>query len=241
MRKTIITFMMVLLWAGLFSLTGCGDAGKENEKVTAEEKVYQRAEVVKSAAEAQKLLEEGNKRYTSGQSLKQDLSAAKRDKLATKGQQPFAVVVTCSDSRVPAELLFDQGLGDIFVVRVAGNVMDQVALGSVEYGVEHLKTPLLVVLGHEKCGAVKATVDGGEAPGSIGAIVAKIKPAVEKAKAAGATGNELYEKATDENIKATVADIEKSPIVEELVHEGHLKIVGAKYFLTTGEVKFIEE
>lgn len=242
MRKSIVTCMMVLLLAGLFSLTGCGDTGKENEKkVTSEEKVYQRAEVVKSAAEAQKLLEEGNKRYTSGQSLKQDLSASKREKLATKGQQPFAVVVTCSDSRVPAELLFDQGLGDIFVVRVAGNVMDQVTLGSVEYGVEHLKTPLLVVMGHEKCGAVKATVDGGEAPGSIAAIVEKIKPSAEKARAAGATGDELYEKACDENIKATIADIEKSPIVEELVHEGHLKIVGAKYFLTTGEVKFSEE
>jgi len=244
-QKFATVVLVVLLAVGLLALAGCNNAGKESAKEpmtsSEKEKVYQRAEVVKSAAEAQKLLEEGNQRYTSGQLLKQDLGAVKREQLATKGQKPFAVVVTCSDSRVPAELLFDQGLGDIFVVRVAGNVMDQVTLGSVEYGVEHLKTPLLVVMGHEKCGAVKATVDGGEAPGSIGAIVEKIKPSVEKAKAAGATGDALYEKAADENIKATIAEIEKSPIVEELVHEGHLKIVGAKYYLTSGEVKFTEE
>ena len=219
------------------------NTGKESAKqaMTSSEKVYQRAEVIKTAEEAQKLLVEGNQRYTSGHLLKQDLGAAKREHLVTKGQKPFAVVVTCSDSRVPAELIFDQGLGDIFVVRVAGNVMDQVAMGSVEYGVEHLHTPLLVVMGHEKCGAVQATVDGGEAPGSIGAIVAKIKPSVEKAKAAGVTGDALYEAVTDENIKATIAEIEKSPIVEELIHEGHLKIVGAKYHQSTGEVVFIEE
>ncbi|MGE5390395.1 MAG: carbonic anhydrase [Deltaproteobacteria bacterium] len=245
-RSRITTLMLVLLLSvGLFSLAGCSSTGKESVKqpmATSEnEKVYQRAEVIKSAEEAQKLLVEGNKRYTSGQLLKQDLGAAKREQLATKGQKPFAVVVTCSDSRVPAELLFDQGLGDIFVVRVAGNVMDQVTLGSVEYGVEHLHTPLLVVMGHEKCGAVKATVDGGEAPGSIGAIVEKIKPSVEKAKADGVTGDALYEAAADENIKATIAEIEKSPIVEELVHEGHLKIVGAKYHLSTGEVVFTKE
>jgi len=244
-QKLTTCGLVLLLSVGLLSLAGCNSTGKESAKEpmtsSEKEKVYQRAEVIKSAAEAQKLLEEGNERYTSGQLLKQDLSAAKREQLATKGQKPFAVVVTCSDSRVPAELLFDQGLGDIFVVRVAGNVMDQVTLGSVEYGVEHLKTPLLVVMGHEKCGAVKATVDGGEAPGSIGAIVEKIKPSVEKARAAGATGDALYEKATDENIKATIAEIEKSPIVEELVHEGHLKIVGAKYHLSTGEVVFSAE
>jgi len=219
------------------------NTGKESAKqaMTSSEKVYQRAEVIKTAEEAQKLLVEGNQRYTSGHLLKQDLGAAKREHLVTKGQKPFAVVVTCSDSRVPAELIFDQGLGDIFVVRVAGNVMDQVTMGSVEYGVEHLHTPLLVVMGHEKCGAVQATVDGGEAPGSIGAIVAKIKPSVEKAKAAGVTGDALYEAACDENIKATIAEIEKSPIVEELVHEGHLKIVAAKYQLSTGEVVFIGE
>lgn len=241
--KSITMVLVMLLSVGLFSLAGCSNTGKESAKqtMTSSEKVYQRAEVIKSAEEAQKLLVEGNQRYTSGQLLKQDLGAAKRDQLITKGQKPFAVVVTCSDSRVPAELIFDQGLGDIFVVRVAGNVMDQVTMGSVEYGVEHLHAPLLVVMGHEKCGAVKATVDGGEAPGSIGAIIEKIKPSAEKAKAAGATGDALYEKAADENIKATIAEIEKSPIVEELMHEGHLKIVGAKYHLSSGEVVFTEK
>jgi carbonic anhydrase len=128
---------------------------------------------------------EGNQRFVSGKITIKDIGPAKREDLAVNGQKPFAVIVSCSDSRVPPEILFDQALGDIFVVRVAGNVLDPVAMGSVEYGAEHLGCPLLVVMGHENCGAVKATVDGGEAPGSISAIVDKIKPSVEKANRRG--------------------------------------------------------
>ncbi|WP_242848919.1 carbonic anhydrase [Syntrophomonas palmitatica] len=243
-RSSLYLLVLVLVLS-MVAAAGCNTQKSEPNSaktpVVEKEKVYTRAETVASAEDALKLLEEGNQRYVSGQVMKQDLGSEKRGLLAAKGQKPFAVVLTCSDSRVPAEYIFDQGLGDIFVVRVAGNVVDPVALGSIEYGVEHLKTPLLVVLGHEKCGAVKATVDGGEAPGSIGAIVEKIKPSADKAKAAGAKGDALYEKAADENILATIAEIEKSPVVEELVKEGHLKIVGAKYHLTSGEVTFNKE
>src|SRR5512135_449398 len=104
----------------------------------------------------QKLMD-GNKRYVEGTPINKDLGDTKRKEIL-KGQHPFATVITCSDSRVPPEHIFDQGLGDIFVVRVAGNVVDSIALGSIEYGTEHVQTPLLVLLGHSDCGAVKATL-----------------------------------------------------------------------------------
>jgi carbonic anhydrase len=142
---------------------------------------------------------------------------------------------------VPPELIFDQALGDLFVIRTAGNVVDQIGVGSAEYAVEHLEVPLLVVLGHENCGAVKATVDGGEAPGSIAAIVSKIAPSVQKAKAAGASGSNLYEECCLENIKVTVDDIMKSHIVKHFIKDGKLTVIGAKYYLSSGEVKFFTE
>ena len=193
----------------------------------------------KSPAEAKQLLVEGNERFVSGAILKNNQGDVRRKELFEAGQHPFAVVITCSDSRVPPELIFDQGLGDLFVVRVAGNVMDEIAMGSVEYGVEHLRTPLVVVMGHEKCGAVKATVDEEEAPGSIGAIAAKIRPSVDKAKLDGATGSDLYEKATDENILVTMAEIKNSPVVKHLLSQGNLEIIGAKYHLQSGKVTFM--
>lgn len=190
-----------------------------------------------SANEAVQKLIDGNKRFVTGQFSLKNLGDARREELV-KGQKPFAVILTCSDSRVPPEHIFDQGLGDLFVVRNAGNVVDPVTLGSIEYAVEHLLAPLVVVLGHDYCGAVKAAVDGGEAPGSIGAIIAKLLPSVEKAKATGATGHDLYELAADENIKATLAEIKESPIIEHFLEGGKVTLKGAKYFLKTGEVVF---
>jgi carbonic anhydrase len=191
--------------------------------------------------EALQKLMDGNKRYVSGQLIKKDLGDTKRKELL-KGQKPFATVITCSDSRVPPELLFDQGLGDIFIIRVAGNVVDPIELGSIEYGVEHLHTPLLFLLGHEKCGAVTATVDAkGEPEGNIGAILKKIMPAAEKAKKKGGTKEEIVETAIKENVKDVYNDImEKSTIVKHLVQEGKLKIVGGEYMLSTGKVEMIE-
>ncbi len=216
----------------------------ENTAATTEAKadtsnVYTRPEV-KTAEEAKKLLMDGNARFVSAKVLGEDLSQTTREKLA-KGQAPFAVVVTCSDSRVPPELIFDQGLGDIFIIRTAGNVVDPVTIGSVEYGAAHCKAPLLVVMGHESCGAVKATVEGGKPEGSIGSIVAKIQPSLAKVKAGGAKEDELVEKTVDENIKAVIAELEKSPVIEELVKGGKLTIVGAKYHLETGEVEWLAE
>lgn len=201
--------------------------------------VYHHSDVI-DARQAMQLLVDGNQRFIANNILKKDLSSQKREELS-KGQKPFAVILTCSDSRVPPELIFDQGLGNIFVIRTAGNIVDQISLGSIEYGVEHLNAPLLIVMGHEHCGAVKATVDGGEAPGCINALINKIKPSVEKVRAAGACGNTLYEQSEDENIYATIADIKKSHIVEHLVAGRKLKVIGAKYKLDTGEVVFFPD
>lgn len=234
-------YLLLLVLALALVVSGCQTQSKESTPASnndaAKVATYQRPDTV-NADQAKQLLVDGNKRYVSGAVLKKDFSQTRRTELL-KGQKPFAVVLTCSDSRVPAELIFDQALGDLFIVRVAGNVIDPVTLGSIEYGVEHLGSPLIVVLGHSSCGAVKAAVDGGEAPGSIGSIVEKIKPSVDKAKTAGATGNALYQKSEDENILAAAADIKKSPIVSHLMESGKVKMVNAKYNLESGEVTFM--
>jgi carbonic anhydrase len=186
-------------------------------------------------------LMDGNKRYVEGKLANKDLGDTKRKELVI-GQKPFAIVITCSDSRVPPELLFDQGLGDIFVVRVAGNVVDPIALGSIEYGAEHLHAPLLFLLGHSNCGAVKATLEAkGEPEGNIGAIVKKIQPAADAAKKKGGSDNEILETAIQENVKNVYTDImNKSTIIKHLSGEGALKIVGGEYSLATGKVEMIE-
>lgn len=230
----------------LVSFSGCAksEESKENVKATsvtqATSEVYKRDEVVTSISTAKQLLVDGNKRYASGKVLNDDLSNEKRKQLVSKGQHPFTVIVSCSDSRVPPEVIFDQGLGDLFVIRDAGNIVDTVTLGSIEYGSEHAGAVLVVVLGHEKCGAVKATVDGGEAPGNIKDIVEKIKPAYEKVKDSSDKKEDLYEKCTDENIKNTIADIKKSPIIQKLEEEKKVEVIGAKYHIETGEVTFTE-
>lgn len=187
-----------------------------------------------SADTARQILSEGNNRFIQGKLSTYDVGTNRRAELA-HGQHPYAVVVTCSDSRVPPELIFDQALGNIFVIRVAGNVLDAVALGSIEYAVEHLNTKLIVVMGHEKCGAVKATVDGGHVPPNIGAIAAKIQPAVDIAKATNP--DNIYEAATDANIVNMVNLVKVDQIINQI--DG-VKVVGAKYHFHSGEVMFTD-
>ena len=194
------------------------------------------AQIFAQTADASiKKLIEGNKRYVENKPTHQNQTAKRREEVA-KGQKPFAVVITCSDSRVPPEILFDQGIGDLFVIRTAGNIVDNIGLGSIEYAVEHLKVPLVVVLGHERCGAVEATVKGGEAPGHIKALVANIVRAVDKVRA---KKGDLLENSIKQNIDNVVEQISKSkPILEEFVHEKKIKVVGARYDLDDGMVKF---
>ncbi len=188
--------------------------------------------------EAWAKLIEGNQRFVAG--VRADRDFVSRRAELTAGQHPFATIITCSDSRVPPELLFDQGLGDVFIIRNAGNVVDGIELGSIEYGVEHCHTPLLVVLGHSSCGAVTAAVSGG-AGGNIGGIMDEIEPALQTAEKTNKTGTELIEETVNENVKLVIQNIlDRSPVTKELVEKGGLEIMGAKYFLDTGKVEVIE-
>ena len=189
---------------------------------------------------AWKQLLDGNARFVSGQSTHPHQDAQRRAALAA-GQKPFAVVIGCADSRTSPEILFDQGLGDLFVVRLAGNIVDDAALGSVEFAVAQLGARLIVVLGHEKCGAVKATVGvvhGDPAPGGhLGSIVEALKPAV---LAAQGHAGDAVENAVRENVHEVVAKLQVSaPVLEPLVKSGELKIVGARYDLDDGKVEIV--
>lgn len=188
-----------------------------------------------------KLLKDGNERFQENELGNVDLSSEKRKKLVN-GQSPFAVIVACSDSRVPPEYIFNQGLGDLFVVRVAGNVIDKIELGSVEYAVEHLKVPLIVVMGHEHCGAIEAAVgaNGKNEHGNIGAIIDKIEPSVKKVKSKNLQGEKLIEEVTNENIYNSSREIkESSEIIKKQLEKGKLKIVEAKYMLESGKVQWL--
>jgi carbonic anhydrase len=181
-------------------------------------------------------LMEGNMRFVQG--LFQGRNLLDLRQTLAQGQQPEAAVLCCSDSRVPAEIIFDQSLGDLFVVRTAGLVLDPTSIGSLEYAVAHLKVPLLVIKGHESCGAVTAAVEHPDArEGQIGAIIEQISPAVAEARQAGNNGKNLIEATTDLHLKALEATLLESPIIREAVDAGCLEIVVAKYFLHAGQVQ----
>ena len=183
-------------------------------------------------ARALELLKEGNARYVKGRHESGQKPAQRRALLA-KGQYPFAVILGCADSRTAPEILFDQNLGDLFVCRVAGNVTDPVVLGSIEYAAEHLKCPLIVVLGHTGCGAVKAAVGGGHAEGNIAALIEHVHagsslPADPGAKVdAGVVNNARYQKASL---------TQRSAVLRKLVAEGKVQVASGIYSLETGEV-----
>lgn len=197
-----------------------------------------------TADEALRKLMDGNKEYVEQKMTNQNMSCKSVRESLAKSQKPYAIILSCSDSRVPPEVVFDKGLGEIFVVRVAGNVPDPIVLGSIEYAAEHLGTPLVMVLGHERCGAVTATVDAkGKPEGNIGAIVKAISPAVAKAKREykGKEKAQLVETAIDDNIKLVEVNLtKKSPVLKHLVKEGKLKIVAAKYDLDDGKVTLLK-
>jgi carbonic anhydrase len=192
---------------------------------------------VANADEALQRLLEGNQRYAANRSTDLNESQSRRAELAM-GQSPFATIFSCVDSRVPPELIFDRGLGDLFVIRTAGQVIDKAVLGSLEFGVAELKIPLLMVLGHEKCGAVKATVEAvennAEAEAEINWLVDGIRPAVAAAK--GQSGD-LLDNAVKANVGLTVERLKGSPILSEAISKGELKIVGGLYDLDTGIVE----
>ena len=195
-----------------------------------------------SAVEATRILKEGNDRYVEGKARHPHQGRERRALTSAQGQHPLATVLTCSDSRVPPEIIFDQGIGDIFVVRVAGNVAATDEIGSIEYAVDHLNTPLVVVMGHTQCGAVSAVLKGAKLPPNIAALTEPIKPAVAQAKAdhPGAAKDVLLNAAITDNVWQAIADmLEQSPIIREKVKAGQVKVVGAVYDIDTGKVKWL--
>jgi carbonic anhydrase len=180
-------------------------------------------------------LKDGNTRFASDKMVKQDLTDKKRQELA-KGQKPFAIVLSCADSRVPPELLFNQGLGDLFVLRVAGNISGPFVMGSIDYAVEHLHSPLIVVLGHEGCGAVKAAMGKDKPGGNLGKLISEIHlgsglPEEKYAAMSAAVRNNAAYQA--EQV------LMKSDIVKKHVDEKKLRIVSGYYSLSTGKVEWL--
>ena len=182
---------------------------------------------------------EGNQRYVEGRATRPNQDGSRRVEVAA-GQHPFALIFSCVDSRVPPEIVFDRGLGDLFVIRTAAHVVDGAALGSIEYGVEELHVPLVVVMGHERCGAVVASIEavdaGARAPGDIATLVEGIRPSVDAAR--GLPGDRT-DNTVRANVQRTVQRLDASPILHEAWVAGHLKIVGARYELDSGLVEVI--
>ncbi|MEG5063894.1 carbonic anhydrase [Microcoleus sp. B3-A4] len=187
-------------------------------------------------AALQKLID-GNKRFVDSkrQSPNQDLPRLLEVAVA---QKPFAAILGCADSRFPSEIIFDQGLGDLFVCRVAGNVATPEEIGSLEFGTLVLGAKVLVVIGHKRCGAVDATIKGAQVPGQIGSLLDAIKPAVESSK--NQTGDKL-ENASKANVLLQANKLKASPVISKLIAENKLKVVGGYYDLDTGRVTILSE
>ena len=201
-----------------------------------------------TANEALKRLKEGNQRFVAGIRRGGSPIDQIQNKDITESQAPFAIILGCSDSRVPAEIVFDQGLGDLFVIRVAGNIVAPSQIGSVEFAVEQFGTPLVVVLGHSMCGAVMATISELESPSdgqskNVLSIVKRIRPTVEPLFHTELRKNpdHLLEAAIKANILSALNHLSHgSQMLEQYLQQDKIKIVGAEYSLTTGTVDFID-
>jgi carbonic anhydrase len=185
----------------------------------------------------------GNQRFVNGNVLHQRESAEWREKL-TKEQHPFATILACSDSRVPVELLFDQGFGDLFVIRVAGNVIGEDEVGSIEYAMVHLNTPLVFVLGHESCGAVTAALlpeeKRKEEPAGIQKLLTHIDPALEGLDNS-LDDTERLQRAVEANVLWSIKQLKDLPEVQSILDSGECRIVGGVYDLDTGRVSIIDD
>jgi carbonic anhydrase len=195
------------------------------------------AEPTMSAAQALQLLLEGNQRFVAGKLEHPNQTPARRAEVA-KGQHPFASVLACSDSRTPPEIIFDRGLGDIFTVRVAGNVADKVVIESLDYSVKHLGVRLVMVLGHRRCGAVIAAVAGHEEEGDVGPMLSELRPAVAASKS---MAGDPVENAVRENVELVMKNLATSGELSAMVKSGELKIVGGIYDLDTGTIEMLKD
>ena len=196
-----------------------------------------------SPSKALEILKDGNKRFVSNLKINRNLLQQANE--TSDGQHPFAVILSCIDSRTSAELIFDQGLGDVFSVRIAGNIINEDILGSMEFGCKVAGSKIIVVLGHTKCGAVKGACDHVEM-GNLTALLTKIRPAVDDEvtiKEHRNSGNAVFvEKVSAINVKRTVkAIMERSPILKEMIENGQIGIVGGTHDISTGVVEFYDD
>jgi carbonic anhydrase len=211
-------------------------SGREKPDLASERPKAEKLVKTKDPKEVLSLLMQGNKRYMEGKLLDHDVKEKREETLS--GQEPLVTVVACSDSRVVPEYIFDTNLEEIFSIQTAGNIVDEITIGSIEYGVAHAGTPVLMIMGHEKCGAVTACIDGAR-EGNITAIMEKIEPGIEDVPREGDADHVVTECAKA-NVKAVISELlEKSETIRNLVDEGKLKVVGAMYYLTDGRVDII--
>jgi carbonic anhydrase len=192
-----------------------------------------------SGTAGMKLLKEGNIRFVNGKNRSVDYVEERKE--LEKSQHPYAIILCCSDSRVPPERVFDESLGKLFVVRIAGNIVDSSAIGSIEYAAEHLGAHLIVVLGHESCGAVKATVeDAGDSP-SIKFITRKIKPAADHERQSSETSRPLLDRVIEENVREQMNNLlAQSPLLQSMAANKSIQISGGVYQLGTGGIHWLQ-
>jgi len=216
------------------------DAPKAVAKATADKSVVQTKESQSAMTPAKALdaLKEGNKRFRAGTSVQKNLPA--KVKASAAGQYPFAVVLSCMDSRVPVETIFDQSIGDLFSIRVAGNVVNPDNLGSLEYATKVIGVKLIVVLGHSSCGAIKGAIDNVKL-GNLTELVAKIQPAIAASGSGTSKDHAYVDRVGEQNVRDAMKEIhEKSPVVKQLLDSGAARLVGGWYDLETGAVTFYE-
>ena len=247
MKKILIA--MLACGAILAGTTACGDTDMTSSVVNSTADMtsstvseitnteYAKPENIATADDAQNALQIGNKAFQDGK-LSITTTETDRTNLSENGQKPYATVITFSDSRVPPELIFNSSLGEIFTVRTAGNVVADFETGSVEYGVDHLGTPLVVVMGHTKCGAVAGAIEG-HAEGHVEDIIKDISPSVEKAKQNAKSNGQIATLSETYNVQNSIENLRKSEILSKAEQDGKIKIVGALYDITTGEVRFL--
>ena len=219
------------------------DASKPvHSKNAAKSMTPDESESVPDADTVLKWLRDGNQRWVAGKPMDPNIEPSRRARLAAVGQKPLATIVTCADSRVPVDRIFDRGVGELFVIRVAGNIAGDSETATVEYGVGHLKTPVLIVMGHSKCGAVAAAASGAPLHGKVAQLVALIVPSVERARRnnPGLAGDDLVAAAVRENVWQTVYDLfKKSPELAEMARAGKVRVIGAVCDISSGEVEFL--
>lgn len=233
-RRNLIKYGGGFLGTGLMA-TVLGSNLAKPESVVAETKIIAQNKDV-TPDDALKRLVEGNDRFAQQKRINPN-QAKERLIEVSESQAPFAAILGCADSRVPAEIVFDQGLGDLFVCRVAGNIATSEEIGSLEFGTMILGAKVLMVLGHKRCGAVKATIEGGRFPGQIGSLIDDIKVGVERAEKA--PGTNKLETAIQANVLYQVELLNQSTVLGDLIDKGLLKVVGAYYDLDTGKVSIL--